>query len=82
MKAALNYAVRKTRIGKMGVVRIAGWKQARVAALDPTLAATGMYGVMGCSGSLRTREIGIRIALGAESSSVELFFCATGLRSC
>jgi putative ABC transport system permease protein len=44
------------------------------------LAAVGVYGLMAYSVELRTREIGIRLALGAASSSVQNMVVLQGMR--
>jgi ABC-type antimicrobial peptide transport system permease subunit len=44
------------------------------------LAAAGLYGVLAFSASRRTREIGIRVALGADGSSVLRMMIRDGLR--
>jgi predicted permease len=43
------------------------------------LAAVGLYGVMSYSVSLRTREIGIRIALGSQLSAVQRLIVRQGM---
>ena len=49
------------------------------AAMAMLLAAVGIFGVMNYSVTLRTREIGIKVALGARPSQVLLFVMRQGL---
>jgi putative ABC transport system permease protein len=44
------------------------------------LAAIGIYGLMAYSAQLRTQEIGIRLALGAEPKSVRMMLVNQGIR--
>jgi ABC-type antimicrobial peptide transport system permease subunit len=51
-----------------------------LAGIAIALAALGIYGLLSYAVVLRTREIGVRVALGADAASVVRLFLSGGLR--
>jgi ABC-type antimicrobial peptide transport system permease subunit len=61
-------------------MQIAAWALGAFGALAMALAAIGLYGVLAHGVSLRRREIGVRVALGAEARDVQTMFVLQGMR--
>jgi putative ABC transport system permease protein len=59
--------------------RFAGWMMTVFAGLALTLAAVGLYGVVAYTVRRQTREIGVRIALGASRSDVVIMVVRKGM---
>ena len=66
--------------GALFLPRLTGTLFAVLGIVGLLLAAIGLYGVMNYTVSLRTREIGIRMALGAEAVGVQRLIVRQGLQ--
>ncbi len=72
-------SMREVMGGSLGRERLSAWLLSSFAALALVLGAVGVYGVMSCVVSRRTRDIGIRVALGAPAGTVVREVLAGGM---
>ena len=75
-QSSMEQLLADSAIRRKVVVRLMG----AFALVALVLAALGTYGVMSYSASQRVREIGIRVALGAQRRDIEWLMIAPGLR--
>ena len=64
---------------QLGAVRLTAEVSMLLGLVALTLASLGLYGVISYAVSVRTREIGIRLALGADSTNVRALVVREGL---
>jgi ABC-type antimicrobial peptide transport system permease subunit len=61
-------------------VRVAAWVSGVLGTVSLLLAMTGLYGILATQVSQRTRELGIRLALGAAPSQIKSMVVGEGIR--